>query len=529
VLAIVVAPVTIYHRSREIIMRRPIARLPRRSALNLLALGDRITPAGVAYSAGTLTVMAASGDSITVVPGAAGIPGFLRVKNSSTVIFDSTTNQQVTNLVVKPGTATNYSLGLDPDVSLTSLTVGGASTNTSVTLGAGTVVNGGFAFTGNAVTAASDSIDVPSGVRIGGDVTLNVATGSNSVNLAGTIGGTVKVVGLGGSDAVGLGNTGALTIGGGLSINLGAGFNQFIGAANPVSVGKGLSYVGGLNDDRVNISPSTFRISGNLAVSLGGATAFNTFFSGALVVGGTFAVTGGAGEDDVAFVGASEVGGSVTASLGGGINGYLVGYSGGAASTIGGGIAYTGLAGRDSIYLDNVIVGRNVTASFGDGDSQVFRLGTRQGALVQIGGAVTLTTGNGADYVDISLTRIGGPLSLATVGGIDSVQIDDTNVNGPVRVDLGAGGDVLRVDTQSVTAGGTLLVGIVRFGSTLTVLGGDGNDLVDLSDTSGTSVRVGGNIHLFGGLGSDTFVHFEAGNLYLGAVKFEDFEMGESF
>lgn len=510
-------------------MRNSSARLLGRCFLELLPLEDRTVPAAAAYAAGTLTVTAATADTITVGMDVNGVPGFLLVKNGATSIFDSATNQQVSNLVVKAGKATNYSLDIDAAVSLANLTVGGASASTSVTLGAGTLVNANFSFTGNSAAPANDTIDVPFGARIGGNVTLTLNGGGNTLHLAGTIGGKVKVSAGGGSDTIGLAGTGALIVGSSMAMNLGNGSNNVTGGSNRLSVGKNLIYTGGLNDDRITTGSSDLRVGGNVTVNLAGASAFNSWGSERLFVGGNFTVAGGAGEDDLYVQGPNEVGGNVVTKLGAGINILEVGYTGGAATIVGGSVRYTGQTGRDALYLDNIVVGKNVTATFGGGASQVFRLGTQQGAPVQIGGSVTLTTGDDIDYVDIFLSRIGGPLSLSTFGGVDTVRIDDTNVNGPVSVALGAGSDTLQVDTLATNLIGTPLPGMVLFESSLTVLGGDGNDSVDLSDSSGNSVRIGGNIKLIGGLGSDNFYHFEAGNLYLGAIKFEDFELGESF
>jgi hypothetical protein len=60
----------------------------RRSSLNLIPLEDRMTPATAVFSAGTLTVTAATSDAIVVSPDGSGIAGDLKVMVGASTVFD---------------------------------------------------------------------------------------------------------------------------------------------------------------------------------------------------------------------------------------------------------------------------------------------------------------------------------------------------------------------------------------------------------------------------------------------------------
>jgi hypothetical protein len=480
----------------------------------------------VSYAAGTLTLVASSGDALSVATDSTTLPGYVEVKNAATVIFDSLVlNQPVTNLVVKAGTAASYTFSIS-DVSLTNLTVAGASVSTDVTLGVNTVVNGNFTFTGNPLAAAADTVTIPYPARVGGNVLLTMNGGTNIVKLAGTIGGNVGISALGGADTINIADSGDLVVGGTVNMQLGNGLNKLRGAANVIHTGRDVVYTGGLGDDDIDLTSTPMRIGRKVVVHFGGASSMNNWGCGLAEIGGNFITSAGNSDDVFWFNGATEIGGNLSANLGAGTNTLAIGYNFAFASSVGGSISLTGGAGRDGLYLDNIIIGKNVTATLGDGMGQALYFGTRQAAYVQIGGAVTMTGGNGTDYANIFFSKIGGALTMSTFGNDDRIQIDDTSVNGPVLINLGGGADKFKVDTQLDNGSGTILSGFVRFQSTLTVHCGDGGDTVDLSKSGGNKFLIGGNIKLFGEAGADELLNW-SGNEFHG-TKFEDLELGDS-
>jgi hypothetical protein len=267
----------------------------------------------------------------------------------------------------------------------------------------------------------------------------------------------------------------------------------------------------------------------NVTVSFGGGApgSNNIWATGALTVGGAASFTGGSDADIVNFAGDSVVGGGVTFAAGGGGNSLDLG-AGSHTAIIGGGLKFTGGAGIDGVRLDHLTVGRDAVLNLGAGVAkQVVRLGTRQAAPVVFGGNLTITTGEAGDDVRVQRTTVGKALTLTAGGGADLVFIDDTAVVGATLIDLGAGADELHVDTTNDDSNGIALDGVVQFGGRLTVMAGDGDDLVDLSKQTGDHVVGGGAVKLVGGTGQDTLKNY-TGNFYLG-TKLEDLELGDSF
>lgn len=502
--------------------------------LQLHSFEDRLTPATSVYSHGTLTVTASSGDVIVVQQNNSAIPGYLRVTAGVNPVFDSVASQPVKNLVVKAGSASTYTLDFGPDVALSKLTVNGASANTTVILRPTTRVNQDFTFTAARRSSANDDFTFTPGSRVGGNVNLNLGDGSNVVNLNGaTVGGNLIVTGGSGVDVVNLANAGTTVVSGNVGLTLGNGLNQVNGvAANSVRVGGSFSFAGGSDDDTLDFATAgTFlAVGGPVNLKLGEASINgNVWRSAALFVGGKFAAGGGSGNDTVSFYGATEIGGDLSATMSNGTNFLTVGFAGGARTTVGGNVTYQGGSGYDEVDFDNLAVAGNTRLTLGNGGglTQQVIFGRSQAAIVDLSGNLQVSTGDDADDVILCLTRVGGSLSVSTGGGNDRVFLDDIDVSGTALIALGNGGDLLSVENQN-NNGIITLVGNARFGSSLTVQGGNDNDTVDLSQTGGTAsdlVRVGGNLSIRGGGGTDTFVHYEQ-NVYLQG-KFEDCENGE--
>lgn len=513
----------------------------RRPLLRLTPFEDRATPAAfVSYSAGTLTLSARSGDVLTVSPEATDIPGQLAITDGTRTVFASSTsnNRPVHSLVIKAGSAANYTLGFDDNVVLNNLTVNGGSGNTAVTLADTTRIARSFNFLGNSA-GGNDTVTLVPGSRVGGGVNLTLRGGANTVNLdGGYVGGNVLISSGGGADNVNLAAAGDLTVGGTLSLTLGNGLNRLTGAAaNTASIGWNLLYAGGADDDRIDFDTNgtALSVAGSVSFAFGDAsTDLNDWVSGSLFVGGDFLAAGGPGRDEVGLFGDTEIDGALIADLGDWSNQLFLGYDGDGVTTIGGDLGYTGGVGFDAVYVDNTAVGGNAVLNLGSGggDGQLVQFGTRQDAGVLIDGSLAITTGNEPDDVRIYGTTVSTRTTINTAGGDDFVFLDDVDLIGAVGVNLGSGNDRFEVEAGADNGNEptpTLLTGIARFGDGLTVNGGDGDDSIVMRGPDGEQIRAAGPVRLIGGRGQDTLtLPADATDVYLGTLS-EDLELGENF
>jgi hypothetical protein len=139
-------------------------------------------------------------------------------------------------------------------------------------------------------------------------------------------------------------------------------------------------------------------------------------------------------------------------------------------------------------------------------------------------GNVKVTGGSGSDIIVLRRMYVGNALSVLAGGGVDIVGLDDMDVAGATTIDLGAGVDTLRIETVSGDSGGNL-DRPTTYGGTVTVKGGDGNDLVNLSDDSDAStfIHFGSRVILIGGGGNDTLQN-TSDNIFEVTTNFNDFE-----
>jgi hypothetical protein len=515
-----------------------------RISLNLIPLDDRLAPAAFSYSAGTLTVIPETGDAVTVDPTGDSVPGFLRVVAGAT-FFESGSSQPVWNLVVKGSAALNYDLTFGTGVSLTNLTVKGASglgaLVTDVSLEWDTRISGNFTFNGHPA-GGDDRVFLPGPNYIGGNMTLKLRGGNNFVNMgAGAIGGNFAVTAGAGNDAVTLLATGPVTIGRDFKLKLGDGANRLNGLVpfTPVVVGRNFSFIGGSGDDRINFHPGApLRVGGSVTVDLRASSpAFippvDYWQSDALMVGRNFTVRGGR---EVNLYGPNDIGGNVAINPGPGNGIFRVGWSevalGNTSPTaIGGSVGYAGGTGDDLVSLDHVAVGRSVNLNLGASiASQRVEIGTTQPYPAQIHGSLTIRGDIGIS--NLIRTLVGGSLGIFLSDSSDVVVIDDTDIGGATLIDLRGGADSLSIDTRT----NDLFLGVVlddrtRFQSSFTVYGRAGADFVSLgSPFGGTGVNFGGPVRLFGGAENDSLVLLMGlgGNLYLN-TRTEDFDFGNDF
>ena len=255
----------------------------------------------------------------------------------------------------------------------------------------------------------------------------------------------------GGNDAIGFGNNAAVF---GIQIgflgitlvppfNAGAvqaAINAAASGVTTFSLPGSLSVTTGDGNDAVGIFGN---VGGAVVANLGSAVGpkqGNGFMigdflgSGASRVGGVVSVVGGAQNDSVWIVKANT--GDVSLALGNGENAAEV-Y--GIGSTIGS-FAYTGGTGDDAVYLsDDLTVKNSVTVFTGNQGEDGFGLLRK----VNVGGSVVVNTGTGADddFIGIDSTTIRRNLSVTTGSGNDLIKFGNPTVGLNTVIDAGAGND----------------------------------------------------------------------------------------
>jgi len=493
----------------------------RTKILRLEPLEGRSVPATAGFAAGTLTVTPRPGDDVGVsallFANGDTLPGRLRVTVDGVTIFQTGDDQRVDTLVVQGRDASEYTLAIGSKVVLRKLTVGGAAQATVVTL-LGARIAGSVQFTGHSSGTGNDFFTVDS-ATIDGNLTAALKGGANLMTVDdSTVGGSLSVTAAAGDDMVRLAPTAAVTVLGKATFALGAGTNSIIGqGARTVTVGGDLVYSGvPSTSDVFDLSTygTSLAVGGAVRVNLRGAV--GNWLSGPLTCAEA-AVTGGPGNNQVGIAGTLAVTRSLRVSLGNGNNQLTVG-----GGRVGGEVSYTGGTGDDRVDVGEVAVTRDLKIALGAGShtQQVNCIPANNLADVVVGGNLTVT-GTSATTVTLRRLRLAGDLSVTTGAGTDAVYIDDSDVNGDTRMRLGAGADAVYVETTDAF----VLFNAVKFGGSLFVDGGDGDDQVHLWNPGGQRVLVGGNVALIGSGGSDTFAHNAGQNLYLG-LKAEDFEVG---
>lgn len=325
------------------------------------------------------------------------------------------------------------------------------------------------------------------GVDLPGLLTINGGDGGNRLILQNgvTVRGTVTVTNGVGFDQISL--FGAVTMAGGLTITNGAGGSRVADdTTTDLQVTGALTITNGAGADTVSLVNASRISVGRLLVSHGPGLDANVteFIPGrALTVGTTVRVTGGAGSDTVTL-------GGETVSVGGGV-----------AINNGAGGSTTRLAPAGGLFVGGTV---NVTATAGFDGVQVGDLR----AATAVGGGVLVSVGDGGGYTTITGTRltIGGSVRIAAGAGSDYAEIDavagDGAVGGGVTVGLGAG-DGQTVIVATLTAGTSLVVGGALHVVTGDVTPGPGGDQILLR-----RVRVGLGTAITTGAGSD-FVYVD--------------------
>ncbi len=234
-------------------------------------------------------------------------------------------------------------------------------------------------------------------------------------------------------------------------------------------------------------------LSNNLRLG-GGLTVFgaklNQFLSLDGSVGGSvaFKATPGSG-DDVTLRASAEIGGNLGLNVGTGAN--AVRLEGG---TVVGNLSVTGGAGADAISF---------------GSSAVI------GGIVSVGGSASFALGDGANsFVGTGIATqmiVGGNFTYTGGAGVDHLEPDSTGVS------LTVGGDArFTLGSASGTAANMARFEALTIGRNLTILGGAGNDPVEITGR----MAVGGSATFNLGAGTNSFAANGPDNDVAGSVSY---------
>jgi len=401
--------------------------------------------------------------------------GSLQIKGGLTVAYGtgpSTTSLASDNLQISGAVKVMASEGTD----FFGLTVDGAATvkgGFKIDLGGGANTN---VFQGSALVAPSLAIT-------GGDGTDNVIFGTNSFRL-----GTVTL-------ALG---------GGGNSANIGAAAFKASGL---------FKYTGGAGNDLLAFSGQEVVLAKGVQM-LGGDGA-NTFSEDVISFrGGALGFTGGTDTDVLTFHSAEAVLGGIKAVLGAGNN--TVDAEGGFLA-VGGAVSFTAADGDDSLIFGTAHqrFAKSLTFALGEGLANVSLIGTLNTSetlrTFQAGGPITVTAGSHATgqssfiLAATNSVNVSGPVT-ATFGDGDTQLIVAATSPGKiasVKFVTGAGNDAAIVSGQNAGVN----IGAVSFN------GGDGVNSLDIFTAH---ARIGLVTYL-GGAGQDVLgAHASAHSLIAG-------------
>ncbi|HJZ92963.1 MAG TPA: hypothetical protein VKE40_18960 [Gemmataceae bacterium] len=222
--------------------------------------------------------------------------------------------------------------------------------------------------------------------------------------------------------------------------------------------------------------------------------------NGKLVVGGSALVDGGVGTVDFTHTGNSVTVGTDMVIAGQSKNSIRL--AGSTGTQVGRDLKIAGARGdADSLNVGgNLTVVGNTSVAFGNGANDI-AIGVDAGTI-QFQGALTLTTGSGADVVKLASVTVAGPTTISTGAGTDRLHLLKNAVfNGLFSADLGGGADILEAGLPLLDSQNVQLVppGPVTFNAAATVKMGIGNDLLRL----GLAGHPDGKV-LFGPVGSLT-------------------------
>lgn len=264
-----------------------------------------------------------------------------------------------------------------------------------------------------------------------------------------------------------------------------------------VSLFLGLTTVsGGSGSDFFGIAGADVT-TGFISVNSGNGS--NDFFlDGEVQVNGSVSVLGGSGRDNFEpGFGNTQltVNGSISASLGNGDNTVVFRHTN---VDVTGLITVVGGSGIDTVELDTTTFeALAVSLSLGAGNN---RASMDQGATV-IRSNLTITTLGGLDTITGFGLDVLGATTVSTSEGADLIQLDNSRFRSLVTVLTGGGDDRVNVENGNVNDG----VG-TRFDSIVTIDLGIGNDTLDIGIDANDFVTFGSRVFANGSLGTDTLL-----------------------
>jgi fibronectin-binding autotransporter adhesin len=389
--------------------------LKRSPRLEVSALEDRLAPATLSFSGGSLTV--------------SNPRGALDVAQQATGAF------KVTDAGINHGT---YFVG-------NNITINGFNGNDTVT------------------------VSLAAGKVLPGTLTVNTFNGHDtvSVNGAGTgrVGGRLNVGGSNGNDLLQVGNASGLTVSGGGTLAMGAG-NDSVTVGDGVTFGNTVAATQA-NNFTLGAAGAPARINGSLSVdnSVDGALGNALTMTAPGAVAGSFFYTGGTGADalDVAGTLHSIAGQRTELVMGEGTNSLNLSgsvgfgtpdsdliYEGGNNFFSSDSVTFAGTA----VVTDDVELNMVEGANFYDLASNFF-----------VGGDFSILAGGDVDDVGVIDAIINGDVSVVLGGGDDSVTFGTLgsgvgSIGGNLAVDVGDGNDGVAVNAFVGGGGGQVTVNL---------------------------------------------------------------------
>ena len=399
---------------------------------------------GTTNNGGTAIEAVALWNNTSVVINTAALAG------NDTITIDSANNANgITNLTINTGTGTDV------------LTVTGTTTVAGTFTATVPTVNLANNITAGTITGSASTINVNNNTAEIQDA-ISVSGTSSTVNIAAaTYAGNVNATGGGKSVTLAPDATGTVTLNGNLDLN--AGDTLQIQIASLAAL-------------------DNFVVNGTVA--LGGATLSTSLLGGFVpTVGDVFTIVTNDAADAVSGIFAGLPEGSVIVL---GSTRLKVSYIGGSGNDV----TLTALPPPVAVSFSN---GNLVVTGTGNIDNFTIQVsGTNLVTL--IGNAGTNFTGTGGNATTVGPFLVTGRLTVSTGNGADVVNLSGTGANarldsGNVSIDLGSGNDTLSQVGPSP----------LRLTGDLSVVGGTGSDVIALGLTSGATDFIVANLTIDNG------------------------------
>lgn len=365
----------------------------------------------------------------------------------------------------------------------------GDNTSDSFQFAAGLKINGGTGndivrFEGDQTHVGAVVVDLKEGV--------NTTTLDASSTLAAN---AFSVIGGSGNDSFLQDDSSKMLINAALTLSLGNGSNDW--KADPMAelTAGSVVYNGGTGNDLINYAGASFRVLGNMTLSLGtgGTGDVDLAPTASGYVGGILGLNGGAGNDDIDINSPDiRIVAGLKAALGAGTNSLD---TVGALLQIAGGFSYAGGAGQDQVTVANdlFLAAKAVTFSGGGSTgSDYLYLRPVDGTV----GSVSYTGGAGTDYLVLGETAGAGTNRLTINGAVTGSG--GTGTGWAYVVDTYIHGNYTFTNASTAPDGELIVFAESTFNGLVNVTTGAGNSTTIIGD-----VFVRGSFTLNTGAGVD--------------------------